>query len=62
MTVGVTAQAAAPMSVPARSGAAVEGEQLGDGGSGWLPVLIAALAVISIMIFQGDGDDDPVSP
>ena len=60
-----SASAHAATSLPARSSTPMaESDQL-SGNTEWLPVLIFALAVISIMIFEGgdgDGDDDPVSP
>jgi hypothetical protein len=52
--------AAAPASLPARSGAAIgETEQL-SGGSGLVPVAIFMLAILAIMIF--DDDERPESP
>lgn len=59
LTVGATAQAAAPVDAPLRSGASIdEAEHLS--GSGLIPVLVAMLAILSIIVF--DSDDDPVSP
>ena len=62
MAPGAIAQAAAPVSVPVRSGAPVEETEGLGGGSGLLPVAIFALAVLAIMLFHDDGDDAPVSP
>ena len=62
MTLGASAQAAAPVSVPVRSSASLgEAEQLG-GGMGLLPVAIFMLAIVGIMLFDSDGDEDPQSP
>jgi len=59
MTAGTSAQAAA---VPLRGGASVEqADELG-GGSELLPVAIFMLAILSIMLFTGDGDEGPASP
>ena len=61
MTFSASAQAAA--SLPSRDSTPVAEADALSGNTEWLPVLIFALAVISIMIFEGgDGDDDPVSP
>ena len=60
MTVGVTVQAAA---VPARSGASLgQAEQLG--GSELIPVAIFMAAILGIMLFADDNDDNgsPASP
>ncbi len=62
MTVAATAQAAAPVSAPVRSSASLEEADALGGDAGWLPVLIAALAIASIMIFNGEADDEPISP
>lgn len=60
MTVGTTANAAA---APARNGAPVEqGEQL-FGGSELIPVAIFMAAILAIMLFADDDDDEsPASP
>jgi hypothetical protein len=61
MTSGAIAQAAVPASVPARTGAPVgEADQLFGGE--FLPVAIFMLAILAIMLFDGDGGDVPVSP
>ena len=61
MTVGTSVQAAAaPASVPARSGAAIgEAEQLR--GSALLPVAVFMLAILALMVFDDD-DEGPESP
>lgn len=59
MTVGASAQAAA---VPARSSAPMEqGEQL-FGGSELIPVLVFMAAILGIMLFTGDDNEDDGSP
>jgi hypothetical protein len=58
MTVGVSAQATA---VPTRSSAPVAQAE-GLGGSEFIPVAIFMLAILAIMLFDGDGDDAPASP
>lgn len=61
MTVGTSAHATA---VPVRSSASVEqGENL-FGGSELVPVLVFMAAILAIMLFADDGDDDesPSSP
>ena len=61
MATGSIAQAAAPAPVPARSSAVVgEAEHLGS--SELLPVAAFMLAILAIMLFDGDGDDAPHSP
>jgi hypothetical protein len=60
MIAGTTAQATAPLDVSVRSSAAMgEAEQLGRNHE-WIPVIVAMLAILSIIVFAGD--DDPVSP
>ena len=62
MTSGTIAQAAVPAAVPARSGGALgQADQLRS-GSGLLPVAIFMLAILAIVLFDGDGDDAPDSP
>jgi hypothetical protein len=61
MTVGTTAQAAAPLAVPARSGASVDdSEHLGGMAIGAVAVFM--LAVLALMIFDRGDDDVPNSP
>jgi len=60
LSVGATAHAAAP--VPARTSASVEGTDQLSGTSGFLPVAIFMLAILSIILFADDGDDLPDSP
>lgn len=63
MTVGTSAQAAA---VPARSSASVDQTEQLFGGSELIPVAILMAAIVSIMLFAGDEDNDdtdsPTSP
>jgi hypothetical protein len=61
MTVGTSANAAA---VPARSSASVEQADNLFGGSELFPVAIFMAAILAIMLFTGDDDDDesPASP
>ena len=61
MTWGASAQAAAPVSVPARSGASLEEADQLRGDSGLLPVAIFMLAILSLILFD-DGDEGPSSP
>ena len=59
MTVGTSAQAA---TVPSRSSAPLEqGEQL-FGGSELIPVVVFMAAILSIMLFTGDDDENDGSP
>ena len=59
MTVGTSAQATA---VPARSSSPVEqGDQL-FGGSELFPVGIFMAAILAIILFSDNDDDDPISP
>lgn len=59
MTVGTSAHAA---TVPARSSAPVgQADQL-FGGSELVPVAIFMAAILAIMLFADDGDDEPASP
>jgi hypothetical protein len=61
MTVGASAQAAA---VPARSSASVDQAEQLFGGSELIPVAIFMAAILGIMLFAGDGEDNdsPTSP
>lgn len=61
MTVGTSAQAAA---VPARSSASLEQSDQLFGGSELVPVIVFMAAILAVMLFTGDGDDDesPTSP
>jgi hypothetical protein len=60
MIAGTTAQATAPLDASVRSGASMgEAEQLGWNHE-WIPVIVAMLAILSIIVFADD--DDPVSP
>jgi hypothetical protein len=61
MTWGTTVQAAAPASVPARSGAPIGESEQFLGGSGLVPVAIFMLAILAIMVFNDD-DESPESP
>ena len=61
MTVGTSANAAA---IPARSGASLDQSEHLFGGSELFPVAIFMAAILAIMLFVDDGDDDdlPTSP
>lgn len=59
ITAGTSAHAA---TVPARSGAPVEQADQLFGGSELVPVAIFMAAILAIMLFADDGDDEPVSP
>jgi Mrp family chromosome partitioning ATPase len=61
-TVGASVQAAAPISVPARSGANLGQTNQLAGNSEWIPVVVFMLAVLSIMLFDDDDEDVAVSP
>lgn len=59
MTVGTSAHAAA---VPARSSASLDQSEQLFGGSELIPVAIFMAAILAIIIFDDNGDDDPTSP
>lgn len=62
VTAGAAAQAAAPVAAFDRNSSPVEGAEQLAGGTEWIPAVIAILAMLSILLFEGDGDDAPVSP
>ena len=62
MTVGTSANAAA---MPVRSGASLDQSESLFGGSELVPVAVFMAAILAIMLFADDGDDDddlPTSP
>jgi hypothetical protein len=62
MTVGASAQAAAPVTAPARSGASLDRAEQLSGAGDFLPFAVFLLAILAVVIFTADGDDSPSSP